>query len=120
LFGKQVQHSALGAIKARLTSLESVLVISRSFPTTKMCYNCGLINQIFLSERTYKCSCGLEEDRDIKAAKTVLKVGRLKFPCTERTCTPLETETSIQIGSNSGLSKFPSMKEEACCSLDNR
>ena len=45
LFGKQVQHSALGAIKARLKSLESVRIISRSFPTTKMCYNCGLINQ---------------------------------------------------------------------------
>ena len=114
LFGKQVQNSALGAIKARLKSLESVRVISRSFPTTKMCYRCGVINPISLSERTYRCDfCGLEEDRDIKAAKTVLTVGRLKFPCTERTCTPPEKTTTTQIGSNSDLSKLTSLKEEA-------
>ncbi len=120
LFGKQVQHSALGAIKARLKNLESVRTISRSFPTTKMCYNCGLINQISLAERTYKCSCGLEEDRDIKAAKTILKVGRLKFSATGRSSTPLEEMTSSQFGSDARLSKLIPMKEEACCSLDNR
>jgi transposase len=121
LFGKQVQNSALGAIKARLKSLESVRVISRSFPTTKMCYNCGTINPISLSERVYRCDCcGLEEDRDIKAAKTILTVGRRKFPYTERICTPPEMETSIQSESGFGLNKFLSMKEEAVKSLVSR
>ena len=121
LFGKQVQHSALGAIKARLKNLESVRLIERSFPTTKMCYNCGMIHKsIPLSQRTFKCDCGLEEDRDIKAAKTILMVGRLKFPATERSSTPPEEMISTQIGSNSDLSKLTPLKEEACCSLDNR
>lgn len=121
LFGKQVQNSALGAIKACLKRQESVQTISRSFPTTKMCYNCGMIHKsVPLSVRTFKCECGLEEDRDIKAAKTVLKVGRLKFPATERSSTPLEEMTSTQIGSNSGLSKLTSLKEEASKSLASR
>lgn len=121
LFGKQVQNSALGAIKSRLKSLQSVRVISRSFPTTKMCYRCGVINQISLSERIYRCDCcGLEEDRDIKAAKTVLTVGRRKFPGVERICTPPEMETSAQIGSDFGLSTSLSMKEEAVKSLVSR
>ncbi len=121
LFGKQVQNSALGAIKTRLKNLESVRVISRSFPTTKMCYRCGVINPISLSERTYRCDCcGLEEDRDIKAAKTVLTVGRRKFPGVERICTPLETETSAQTESDFGLSTSLSMKEAAVKSLVSR
>ena len=121
LFGKQVQNSALGAIKARLKSLESVRVISRSFPTTKMCYKCGAIHEsVPLSQRVFKCDCGLEEDRDIKAAKTILKVGRLKFPCTERTCIPLEMKASTLVESNFNQSKFSSMKEEASKSLASR
>ena len=121
LFGKQVQNSALGAIKARLKSLESVRVISRSFPTTKMCYNCGAIHEsVPLNQRVFKCDCGLEEDRDIKAAKTILQVGRLKFPCTERTCTPLEIEATALIESDFTQSKFLSMKEEASKSLASR
>ena len=121
LFGKQVQHSALGAIKARLKSLESVRTISRSFPTTKMCYNCGLIHKsVPLSQRIFKCECGLEEDRDIKAAKTILKVGRLKFHCGEPTLTPPEIDASTLIESNFNQSKLLSLKEEACESLVHR
>lgn len=44
-----------------------------------MCYECGKINKINLNERIYKCSCGLEEDRDIKAAKTIMYVGLNKI-----------------------------------------
>jgi len=121
LFGKQVQNSALGAIKARLKSLESVRVISRSFPTTKMCYRCGVINPISLSERTYRCDfCGLEEDRDIKAAKTVLIVGKLKMHRLEQTITPPENQAYTLIGSNSFQSKLDSLKEEAVKSLVSR
>jgi len=121
LFGKQVQNSALGAIKARLKNLESVRVISRSFPTTKMCYNCGTINPISLSERTYRCDCcGLEEDRDIKAAKTVLTVGRLKFPRVEHTSTPLEELATIALESDFEGDKLTPAKEEAVKLLVSR
>ncbi len=76
-FGKQVQHSAMGLIKFKLKQSKSVRVVDKYFPTTKMCYNCGKINEISLSERVYACSCGLKEDRDIKAAKTILYVGTI-------------------------------------------
>ena len=81
-----------------------------------MCYSCGKINStITLSDRVFKCDCGLEEDRDIKSAKTILKVGRLKFPYTERICTPLEEESSTRFLAE--LSKNHPLKEDAPKSL---
>jgi putative transposase len=74
-FGKQVQHSCLGLIKSKLLKSKYTIIIDKYFPTTKMCYNCGKINELELKERTFMCSCGLVEDRDIKAAKTIMYVG---------------------------------------------
>lgn len=113
LFGKQVEESALGAIKARLKNLESTHVIESSFPSTKMCYNCGKINKISLIQRTYNCECGLSEDRDIKSAKMILIVGRHKFSPMEHRSTILEGETSTTIKSNFNISKPLPVKESA-------
>ena len=43
-----------------------------------MCPNCGAIKEdITLSDRTFICdSCGYTEERDVKAAKTMLLAGR--------------------------------------------
>ncbi len=39
------------------------------FPSSKTCSNCGNINyNLKLSDRIYKCSCGLVIDRDLNAA----------------------------------------------------
>ena len=111
LFGKQVQNSALGAIKSRLKNLESVQIISRTFPTTKMCYQCGKINSLNLQDRIYKCSCGLEEDRDIKAAKTVMKAGKLNILRMEHTNTLLESQTPTKLDSDIKFSKLDLLKE---------
>ena len=46
--------------------------IDRYFPSTKLCFNCGSIRDIDLSERVYTCECGYIEDRDINAAKNIL------------------------------------------------
>ncbi len=46
--------------------------IDRYFPSTKLCFNCGNIRDIDLSERIYNCECGYQEDRDINAAKNIL------------------------------------------------
>lgn len=78
-FGKQVQHSILGATKTKLKSLESVHVIEAKHPTTKLCYKCLNKLQIKLSERIFKCSCGLNEERDLKSAKTILLIGQNKI-----------------------------------------
>ena len=46
-----------------------VKVLPKSVPTTKHCPNCGKLNkEITLADRTFKCSCGYEKDRDIHAA----------------------------------------------------
>ena len=50
--------------------------IDRWFPSSKMCSECGTINEdLKLSDRTYKCDCGLEIDRDINASRNIKKVG---------------------------------------------
>ena len=115
LFGKQVQNSALGTLKSKLKSNPNVLVIDRFFPSTKMCPECGAIKEnITLSDRTFVCdSCGYSEDRDVKAAKTLLLAGRHIMSCTcmERTCTPEEWmsdfDTSYEIWKHSA--KRPEM-----------
>jgi putative transposase len=75
-YGKFVQHSCMGLVKSKLKYNKNVFVIDKWFPSTKMCYMCGNINEIALSDRVYKCSCGLVEDRDVKAAKTIKHVGQ--------------------------------------------
>ena len=80
LFGKQVQHSILGRLKAKLKEQPNVHVICKTYPTTKLCYNCGTLHKdITLSDREFICpSCGFSEERDLKAAKTVLFIGQCK------------------------------------------
>ena len=75
LFGKQVQNSALGTIKSKLISKGAIL-IDRFAPTTKECLSCENHVTLTLDERIFSCpSCGYTEDRDIKAALTVLMFG---------------------------------------------
>lgn len=73
-FGKQIHHSVLGRVKARL--IKDAIVLSKWKPTTKMCNDCGTLNDIKLSERTYKCKCGYKNDRDIHAAQNMIKIGQ--------------------------------------------
>ena len=91
LFGKQVQHGALGLIISQLKRHEDrVIVVDRYFPSTKLCPKCGKLNTLSLSDRTYKCSCGYEEDRDIKAAKLIKKVAMERSEVT-----PVESQKLI-------------------------
>jgi putative transposase len=79
LFGKQVQHSCMGMIKQKLKALPQTVVLDRFIPTTKWCPQCGKKNAISLSERTYSCSCGYHEDRDVHSAKNMLAIKNLVF-----------------------------------------
>lgn len=51
--------------------------IDRFFPSSKMCSNCGWINQdLTLNIRKWECpSCGEKHDRDFNASKNILKQG---------------------------------------------
>ncbi len=53
--------------------------------TSQICSNCWNIVKKSLQERTHKCSCGLEMDRDLNAAINILKLGQ------ELSLEPLET-----------------------------
>ena len=44
-------------------------VVDRFYPSSKTCSQCSAIKRdLKLSDRTYKCQCGLELDRDKNAA----------------------------------------------------
>jgi len=56
----------------------TIIKIGRFEPSSKMC-SCGKINNnLKQSDRTWKCSCGLEHDRDILAANNIKKFALLK------------------------------------------
>lgn len=76
LFGKQVQHSILGRVKAKLVSNPRVIVLDRSVPTTQYCPDCGVLNKHSLDRRVYECSCGYFKDRDIHAACNMIVLGQ--------------------------------------------
>jgi len=101
-WSKKIHHSCLGRVKQKLIS-KGAIVINRFLPSTKMCYKCGNSYSVGLNERIFKCSnCGLIEQRDVKAAKTILMFGNgslqiiknRKVPMEHR-CQPVETKTSV-------------------------
>lgn len=71
-FGKAISESAMGEIKSELKKDSHTHVVARSFPSTKLCPNCGSLNTIALSERVYKCDCGYEKHRDLHSACNIL------------------------------------------------
>ena len=74
---KVVQHSCMGMIKAKLKQLPQTIVLDKFIPTTKWCPCCHKLNDLSLSDRTYKCECGYEQDRDIHAAQNMLAIKNL-------------------------------------------
>lgn len=64
---KEIYHTGMGAIKSRLSNLESsrVDVLDKFKPTTQCCSGCHTLNQISETTRIYHCkACGLIIDRD--------------------------------------------------------
>ena len=101
LFGKQVQHSCMGLVKAKLKTLPQTIILDKWIPTTKLCPKCGTVNKfITLEDRTYHCGCGYELDRDIHSAKNMLFIKDLVFkkhnfvPTEHREITLAEFKTS--------------------------
>ncbi|MDD3225597.1 MAG: transposase [Clostridium sp.] len=54
--------------KAKLNNVE-IRIVDRFYPSSKTCSCCGTVKKnLKLSDRIYKCSCGLNIDRDLNAA----------------------------------------------------
>ena len=46
--------------------------VDKFYPSLKMCNHCKEINKdLKLKDRTFKCSCGYIEDRDVNAGKNL-------------------------------------------------
>ena len=88
--------------------------IDRFFPSSKMCSNCGWINQdLTLNIREWTCtSCGEKHDRDFNASKNILKQG-LKI------LSGSGIESDIKQKQVEALPLGESMKPETHYSLDN-
>lgn len=101
LFGKQIQHSCLGTIKSRLMALPNVVILDRFIPTTKLCPKCHSVkNDLTLADRTYACSCGYQEDKDIHAARNMIEIAKSCFkdrsvPTEHREITLMEFKASV-------------------------
>ena len=124
LFGKQVQVSILGRLKAKLVNHPRVCVINRRCVTTQLCPNCGRLNKHSLDKRVYHCQCGYTEDRDIHSAKNMLIFGMdehnvIKSPGLERVSTPVEQKASA-VEPSGAASQAAAMKQETATSTSFR
>jgi transposase len=109
LFGKQVQESSIGGILSGIKKLPQTRIVSRFFPSTKLCTSCGTLNKIGLDERVYKCECGYEEDRDVHSARNILIES---VPRESRELKPVENNTSSEILEY--FKKIPNIKVSIC------
>ena len=108
MFGKQVQHSCLGTVKSKLMALPNVVILDQFIPTTKLCPKCHSIkNDMTLADRTYVCSCGYQEDRDVHAARNMIEIAKSCFedhlvPTEHREVTLMEFKASAAYSCKSG------------------
>ena len=103
LFGRTVQHSVLGLVKAKLIKHERVTVLPANAPTTKYCPVCGKLKKdITLADRVYECTCGYSEDRDVHAARNMILLSK--------------TNTCGTQGSNAFGEDM--RREQKCCNAD--
>ena len=117
-----MQHSCLGKLKAKLKSQTEieVVLIDKSLPTTKMCYQCGNLHEMPVDVRQFVCpNCGLSEERDLKAAKTILLMGQCKSThfATERSNPNVEKMSDFILAyeKSQPKSKRSSMKHRSLC-----
>ena len=81
-FGKSVMDNGYGMFRTmleyKLEEQGKVLVkTDRFFPSSKKCSVCGKIKEdLTLSDREYRCSCGNVMDRDVNAARNLREEAR--------------------------------------------
>ncbi|WRM43404.1 hypothetical protein [Staphylococcus phage LY01] len=77
---KSIAESCFYEVKRQLEYKQHIfnselVQVSRWFPSTQLCSNCGRRNKIGKS-KTYKCSCGHKIDRDVNAAINLMNEGK--------------------------------------------
>ena len=86
--GKRLQGSILGRVKAKLERSPRAVMLDRYLATTATCI-CGHKTKHEPDKRTFVCSaCGYSDDRDIHAAKNMIRLGQsINVPATEHSST---------------------------------
>ena len=86
--GKRLQGSILGRVKAKLERSPRAVMLDRYLATTATCI-CGHKTKHEPDKRIFVCSaCGYSDDRDIHAAKNMIRLGQSKnAPATEHSST---------------------------------
>ena len=63
-------------LEYKLKSINKKLVkVDKWYPSSQICSCCGERRKLKLTERIYKCNCGLEIDRDLNAAINIKREG---------------------------------------------
>ena len=79
-FGRQVQRSCLGTLKAKIIA-SGAKVVDKWEATTQECYVCHTKTPIGLDERIFVCAnCNHTEERDVKSSKTVMQKAGFGVP----------------------------------------
>lgn len=86
--GKWLQGSILGRVKAKLERNPRAVMLDRYLATTATCV-CGCKTKHEPGKRIFVCkSCGYSDDRDIHAAKNMIRLGQSQnAPATEHSST---------------------------------
>ena len=86
--GKRLQGSILGRVKAKLERNPRAVMLDRYLATTATCI-CGHKTKHDPEKRIFVCSkCGYQDDRDIHAAKNMVRLGRsINVPAVEHSST---------------------------------
>ena len=113
LFGKQVQSSAMGIIKAELKKNSNTHVVDRSFPSTQICPVCGKNTKHSLKIRCYQCAhCGFyHPSRDVKSAASILIEALRQVSAERRTHSPGEVKSSVVNVPSLAISHKPATRE---------
>jgi putative transposase len=54
----------------------STITVAQDYPSSQTCSSCGFVGEVKLSQRAWTCpECGTRHDRDINAAKNILREG---------------------------------------------
>ena len=78
---KSIHDAALGEFRRQLEyktlwARKPIAIISRWFPSSKMCRACGTLNDaLTLSDRHWMCDCGAIHNRDLNAAENIRREG---------------------------------------------
>ena len=86
--GKRLQGSILGRVKEKLSRNPRAVMLDRYLATTATCV-CGCKTKHEPGNRVFVCKvCGYSDDRDIHAAKNMVRLGRsINVPATEHSST---------------------------------